>query len=123
MGMRVHVAKTYIVEYGNTEEFNYAHDKFFSMLESLDASPCDSGGNSDYPGEEFECSKGSYDKAVRNLTAYIKHPDKLSAEVDADNIKCHLEELGMTAEELLDTMKSYRKEADTRDGYLHFSAF
>lgn len=39
------------------------------------------------------------------------------------SLKCELDALNMTAEELLSYMERFRQEADTRDGYLHFMKF
>lgn len=120
MGKRVHVAKHYEVEYGDTEAFNWCDDKFYDLLNTLGAEPNYFGVDDDTVCDMFECTKEDYDDAVQNLEVYISDPTLLS---ESDDIKDCLDSLGMTAEQVLKIMKSYQQEADTRDGYLHFMSY
>jgi hypothetical protein len=120
MGKRLHVAKHYEVEFGNTEAFNYSHDKFYDLLGALGGEPNYVCGDVDCPSDIFECTVGDYNDAVQNLEVYISDPDLLD---ESDDIKEHLDALKLTAEEVLKIMKSYQQEADTRDGYLHFMSY
>ena len=121
MGKMVHVAKTYKVEYGNTEAFNWAHENFYNMLYLLGGEP-NWVGDSDYPTDMFECSVEDYADAVANLKVYIKTPHVYDQK-KRDELAEALKGLGVTAEQLLKTMEDYQQEADTSDGYLHFSAW
>jgi len=116
MGKRLHVAKTYVVEYGNTEAFNWNYDKFYDLMRELDASP-------NYMCDDFEVTREGYEKAMKNLEQYISDPTKLSDEVDADDIRQTVERLNMKPQEILDIMRDYYGEAHMADGYLHFSAW
>ena len=120
MGKRLHVAKTYVVEFGNTEAFNYSHDKFYDLLDALGGEPNYVCGDVDCPSDIFECTVEDYNDAVQNLEVYISDPTLFK---ESDDIKECLDTLGMTAEEVLKIMKSYQLEADTRDGYLHFMSY
>ena len=120
MGKRLHVAKCYKVEFGDTEAFNYSHEKFYDLLGSLGGEPNYVGGDADCPSDVFECPAGDYNDAVQNLEVYISDPTLLE---DSDDIRQYLEDMGMTAEEVLKIMKRYQQEADIRDGYLHFMSF
>lgn len=124
MGHRVHVCKTYKVEYGDTSDFNWNNDCFYKLLQALGGEPDDCGTDQGCYSDTFECPTGDYDDAVLNLKAYIKDPTTFE---DNDDIRDNLDELydqlSMTPEEVLDTMQRFRNEADTHDGYLHFSAF
>lgn len=125
MGKRLHVAKTYVVEYGNTEAFNWDYDKFYDLLRELDASPNYMCGDydSDSTCDDFEVTREGYEKAMKNLEQYISDPTKLSDEVDADDIRQTVERLNMKPQEILDVMRDYYGEAHMADGYLHFSAW
>lgn len=120
MGKRVHVAKRYEVEYGGTEAFNWCDDKFYDLLNTLGAEPNNCGAPDDSIADVFECPVNDYDDALKNLACYIADPALFE---DSDTLKEQLLELNVTADWLLQTMKSYREEADTRDGYLHFASF
>ena len=123
MGKRLHVAKTYVVEYGNTEAFNWNHDKFYDLLYDLDASPNYNNGDSDCPSDDFEVTRSGYETAMKNMEQYISDPAKLSGEVDADDIRQAIENLNMEPQEILDIMRGYYGEAHMADGYLHFAAW
>ena len=119
MGKRVYVAKSYTVEYGDTVAFNWKQDEFISVLETLGCSVC-RYDNEDFSSGEFEVDVTDYKDAVENLECHIGNPQLFN---NADDIKDAIEGTGMTAEELLKTMKSYLQEADTHDGFLHFAAY
>ena len=116
MGKRVHVAKRYEVEWGKTADFNWSDETFIDILNALGADVVRDGEDSD----NFEVGVSNYYDAIGNLRVYIFDPNLLS---ERDDIAEGLSELGMTAEELLDTMQRYREEADIHDGWLHFTSF
>ena len=120
MGKRVHVAKTYKVEYGSTEAFNWSDDKFYAILGTLGAEPNNVGAPDDALADVFECPKEKYEDALRNLVVYIHNPELFG---DADTLKYELEQLDVTAEWLLETMQAYYNEADMSDGWLHFASW
>lgn len=118
MGKRLHVAKRYEVEYGDTTGFNWTFDKYYDLLKALGGEPM--GVGEEYYPDDYECTVHDYDDAIANLECYIKNPSLFE---NGEDITSYLKDLEMTADELLEKMKAYRKEADTRDGYLHFSTF
>lgn len=120
MGKRVHVASKYEVEYGNTECFNYADDKFIGVLNALGGSVNGFGTDDEATAGGFECPADDYFDALENLKVYISNPTLFQ---ESEDIRKHLEELGMTAEKLLKVMQAYYDEADKRDGYLHFASW
>ena len=71
-------------------------------------------------GDNFEVSVSDYYDAIENLRLYISDPHLLT---ESDDIAAGLNELGYTAEELLNIMQRYREEADIHDGWLHFTSF
>lgn len=116
MGKRVHVAKRYEVEWGETGAFNWSDEKFVGLLNALGADVTRDGKDCD----DFEVGVSDYYDAIENLRVYISEPHLLT---ESGDIAAGLHELDMTAEELLDTMQRYREEADIHDGWLHFTSF
>ena len=110
------------MEFGNTEAFNYSHDKFYDLLGALGGEPNYVCGDVDCPSDIFECTVEDYNDAVQNLEAYIADPLAYDCEEET-GVREAIEAIGMTAEEVLKIMKSYQQEADTRDGYLHFMSY
>ena len=125
----VHVCKKYEIEYGDATGFNHETDKFYDLLNLLGGEPSSSYGDYDPYDSEFECSVEDYDDAIENMKMYIANPDIFYKEREDDDDKFSermegiITELNMTREEVLDLMQRYRKEADVRDGYIHFSCF
>lgn len=116
MGKRVYVAKRYEVEWGKTADFNWSDETFIDILSALGADVERDGEYSD----KFEVCVSDYYDAIENLRVYISDPHLLT---ESDDIAEGLYGLGMTAEELLDTMQRYWEEADIHDGWLHFTSF
>lgn len=114
----LHVASKYEIEYAHTTCSPNRGGSLYSAFDILGADPNVTGGSDvTYPGN-FECPVESFDEAIEELKEEIADPEErwccLQQELDA---------LGMTAEELLNYMERFRKEADTRDGFLHFFIF
>lgn len=116
MGKRVHVAKRYEIEWGETTAFNWSDETFIDILNALGADVARDGEYSD----KFEVCVSDYYDAIENLRVYISDPHLLT---ESDDIAEGLHKLDMTADELLDTMQRYREEADIHDGWLHFTSF
>ena len=116
MGKGVQVAKRYEVEWGETSAFNWGDETFINILNALGADVARDGDD----GDNFEVSVSDYYDAIENLKVFISDPHLLS---ESDDIAAGLNELDMTAEELLDTMQCYREEAGIHDGWLHFTSF
>ena len=118
MGKRVHVAKRYEVEWGKTADFNWSDETFIDILNALGADVA-RDGEYEY-SDDFEVGVSDYYDAIENLRLYISDPHLLA---ESNDIAAGLNELGYTAEELLNIMQCYREEADIRDGWLHFTSF
>ena len=116
MGRSVHVAKRYEVEWGETAAFNWSDETFIDILNALGADVVRDGEYSD----NFEVGLFGYYDAIEKLRVYISDPHLLN---ESDDIAAGLHKLGMTAEELLDTMRRYLDEADVRGGWLRFTSF
>ena len=116
MGRKVHVAKRYIIEWGDCAAFNWSDETFIDLLKALGA---DAIRDCEY-SDDFEVIESEYYDAIENLRVYISDPHMLT---ERDYIAEGLNKLGITAEELLDTMQRYWEEADIHDGWLHFTSF
>ena len=114
----LHVASKYEIEYGKTTCSPHWQGSLYNAFDILGADPDASDSSDGMYSDYFECPVESYDEAIEELKEEIADP-----EVMAFNLECELDALDMTAEELLDYMERFRKEADTRDGYLHFFKF
>ena len=125
MGKRLHVAKTYKVEYSSFQRFNYKTEEFRNLLGILD---CPTYGMDEYDegyGDNFEVEKKFYDKAIETLKAYDKQDEELREDID----QC-IEALygnGQAKEELrmeaISDLETYRKEAEPEGEYMFFSFF
>lgn len=112
------VCSKYEIEFGNTTCSHHWQGSLYNAFDILGADPDANDGSDDTYPDNFECPVESYDEAIENLKEEIADPEGMSF-----SLKCELDALNMTAEELLSYMERFRKEADTRDGYLHFMKF
>ncbi len=120
MGKSIHVAKRYIVEFGNTAALDDRTEAFIGVLESLGCSVYKYGTEEDATAGGFETPECDYKDAIDNLKAFIKDPSIFE---DRGSIKKTIADCGETPESLLAIMQNYLHEADTRNGYLHFLDF
>lgn len=111
MGNRLHVAKTYIVEYSDYEEFNWQQEGFRNLMNALEIELC----GETWCGEiwDFEIAKEDWEKGMERLR------------IDEGNreINRALQSLGKTGGEMLEIMETYLKESDPDFDYLEFSFF
>ena len=114
MGYRLHVAKTYKVEYALGDAFNHGCHDFHSLLSACGV---DSTEDDEYQ-DEFEVSKEDW-KCVIEI---LKNLDCLSP-ADRANIQRCLEALDYSAEETIEVMEAFLEEADPDIEYLHLAFF
>lgn len=114
----LHVASKYEIEYAHTTCSPNRDGSLYNAFDILGADPNDTDGSDDRYPDNFECPVESFDEAIEELKEDIADPENGSI-----NLKFELDALGMTAEELFNYMERFRKEADTRDGFLHFAIF
>lgn len=116
----VYVAKRYTFKRGDVGAFNWKDDKFISLLKLLDCSVC-RYDNEDCSVCEFEVPKEDYKAAMDMMKAYVKNSADSKHEWATDSyIQKRIEATGCEPQELLELMQAYWREADKRDGYLHF---
>lgn len=111
MGFRLHVARTYRVEYATTEAFNYAVEEFHTLLSALDIP-----FSGDEYDDEFEIDKEDWFKGIGKL----KNLTNLR-EDDQENITDALQGLGCTVEEVIELFESYLRETDPNNYYMKFA--
>ena len=113
MGNRLHCAKTYKVEYGETTGFNWGVQEFHYLLDNLGVY---------YTGESwddtFDVYKDEFKVGINKLRDY----DNLTEDERFD-IYQNLKELGYTREETIEKLESYLKESEESIDYIHFCFF
>ena len=114
----LHVASKYEIEYGKTTCSPHWQGSLYNAFDILGADPNASDSSYGMYADNFQCPVESYDNAIEELKGIIANPKQMPWRLQQE-----LDELNMTAEELLSYMERFRKEADTRDGYLHFMKF
>lgn len=125
MGQRVHVIKKR-AEYGNTEAFNWAHDKFENLLFSL---ACDVCKQEEY-STEFELLVGDYERAVEILKKIKEGKEKnteivLDDDVELEAIEETIKDLGYEDKigSLIEIMENFYNERDKASSWIQFSAW
>lgn len=114
----LHVCSKYEVEYGETTCSPHWQGSLYNAFDILGADPDASDSSDGMYTDYFECPVESYDNAIEELKGIIANPKQMPWCLQQE-----LDELNMTAEELLSYMVRFRQEADTHDGYLHFVKF
>lgn len=113
MGNRLHVAKTYKVEYGFCEAFNWKVEEFKNLLSALGAY---------YTGEtwdeEFEIPLRDWNNCIEKLKGF----NDLDKEEQEDITDC-LKELGYSLDETIEVFERYLNEYDKTNDWLHFAFF
>lgn len=116
MGKRLHVAKTYQVEYASGHEhFNHKVGEFNNLLDALHIVryPDD-----DIYSEDFEISKIQWRKGIRKLQQLGTLPTE-----DQESINQALHGLESTASEVVKIMKEYLEASDPDNTVLFLSFF
>ncbi len=132
MGKRIRVAKTWHVEYGPTEGFNYKQEEFKDLLNSLGVGVIGEEG-----ADFFECETKEFDKAVKLLKEqkeriynYEKADNELGY-IFFEDIYDAIMDLKIVSENIFDScynealrlMEAYQKERAEGDAYMHFLSF
>lgn len=115
MGKRLHVAKTYQVEYaGGKEYFNYKIEEFHDLMKSL--------GIDCYPddpfSEDMEISKCKWRKGVKKL----KNLSTLNAQ-EQEEITNAVAALDVTVEQLVTIMEEFEAASDPDNCVMYLSFF
>lgn len=115
MGKRLHVAKTYQIEYaGGKEHFNYKIEEFHDLMKSLgiDCYPDDSFS------EDIEVSKIKWKKGMKKL----KNLSTLNAQEQEEIINA-VKSLDVTVEQLVQIMEEYEAASDPNNCIMYLSFF
>jgi len=114
MGYRLHVAKTYKVEYALGDAFNYKSEEVHNLM-----SACGIEYSDDEYDSDFEVSVNEWQKFIYKL----KNLDTLDNENEKFEIEACIEDLSSSKEEVIKMLEYYQENGDTSDGYLHLSFF
>lgn len=116
MGMRVHVAKKYVVEWVELPYLNYKPQEFKDLLTNMDCDVYNVGG--DEFSKDFEVEKEQFNNAL----AKLKNFDSLGKE-EQEDINSMLKECEFDLHDAIECMELCQKNAERKDGILHFSFF
>ena len=113
MGHRLHVAKTYTVEYTTSASFSYEVEAFHDLLSSLDIP---------YSGEswddQFEVTKKDWQEGIEKL----KNLPELETE-EKEDIESALKDLREPLPEIIEFMELFLNEADSEHDFMVLSFF
>ena len=111
MGLRLHVHKKHVVEYGEQEEFNWKVVEFHGLLDALNVYY-----DGDIDSETFSVPLDELQVGIDSLKNFDNLFDyKQKAILDS------LEDLEVSLDDAIKILERYVEEADTRDGFIYFS--
>ena len=114
MGYRLHVAKTYKVEYALGDAFSHKCEEFHNLLWACGAEYTGNQYDSD-----FEVSKDDWQKVIDKL----KNLDAIEDESERYEIEESIKDKDSTTNEIVKELEYFRDNGDTSDGYLHLSYY
>lgn len=122
MGHRLHVAKTYKVEYAGGSDFNYRVEQFHDLLTELGIEYTGDAYDDDFQ-VDVESWKNGIDllRGIDNETPEVR--DAILAAVDDLNDPSYPNDKPYTPKKVASIMEDLLQEADTDSGYIHLSFF
>lgn len=112
MGYRLHVAKKYIVEYADTEAFNWKILEFHNLLSACGAQY--TGETDDY---SFEVTKEDWEKMIDKISSL----DSLEDEEEKSEIEGCLADLECSKEKMARLLKEYLEQSDPDRDVMYLS--
>ena len=118
MGRWLHVAKKYVVKYGDVEGFKYENEEVKKLLNCLE---CNTWGD-----DEWEANKDEFALAIEILKS-IKENDSKGVinfgdlEIDADDVRDCCSALNEPMNEIIKMFEKFLEEADPKCEYVHFA--
>ena len=112
MGYRLHVAKKYIVEYADTEAFNWKILEFHNLLSACGAQY--TGETDDY---SFEVTKEDWEMMIDKISSL----DSLEDEEEKSEIEECLADLECSKEEMVKLLKEYLEQSDPDRDVMYLS--
>ncbi len=113
MGLRLHVARKYEIEYSSSFGFNYKVVEFHNLLTALGISY-----NGESWDDDVEVNRENFRQGLDKLKTY----DKLDAE-ERTEIDEALSELDEPVEEIIEIMERLLTESDQKNEYMLLSFF
>lgn len=113
MGLRLHVARKYEIEYSSSFGFNYKVVEFHNLLMALGIS---------YNGESWDDDVEVNREDFRHGLEKLKNYDKLDAE-ERTEIDEVLSELDEPVEEIIEIMERLLTESDQKNEYMLLAFF
>lgn len=113
MGLRLHVAKKYEIEYSSSFGFNYKVVEFHNLLTALGISY-----NGESWDDDVEVNRENFRQGLDKLKTYDKLDAGEKAEIDEA-----LSELDEPVEEIIEIMERLLTESDQKNEYMLLSFF
>lgn len=113
MGLRLHVAKKYEIEYSSSFGFNYKVVEFHNLLTALGISY-----NGESWDDDVEVNRENFRQGLDKLKAYDKLDAGEKAEIDEA-----LSEIDEPVEEIIEIMEKLLTESDQKNEYMLLSFF
>lgn len=119
MGNSLHVAKTYIIEWSDTEAFNHKPYEFRRLLNELNI------GVSEYDDQylDFEVLKDDWSNAIVRLQNVKDNIDSGVITEKCNAVSAILKELDCDINKCIRLFAKYLEVADPNDEWMHFSFF
>ena len=113
MGLRLHVAKKYEIEYSSSFGFNYKVVEFHNLLTALDISY-----NGESWDDDVEVNREDFRQGLEKLKSYDKLDAGQRTEIDEA-----LNELDEPIEEIIEIMERLLIESDQENEYMLLAFF
>lgn len=113
MGLRLHVAKKYKIEYSSSFGFNYKVVEFHNLLTALDISY-----NGESWDDDVEVNREDFRQGLEKLKSYDKLDAGQRTEIDEA-----LNELDEPIEEIIEIMERLLIESDQENEYMLLAFF
>ena len=113
MGLRLHVARKYEIEYSSSFGFNYKVVEFHNLLTALGISY-----NGDSWDDDVEVNRENFRQGLDKLKTYDKLDAGEKTEIDEA-----LSELDEPVEEIIEIMERLLTESDQKNEYMLLSFF
>lgn len=113
MGLRLHVAKKYEIEYSSSFGFNYKVVEFHNLLTALDISY-----NGESWDDDVEVNREDFRQGLDKLKSYDKLDAGQRTEIDEA-----LNELDEPVEEIIEIMERLLTESDQKNEYMLLAFF
>lgn len=120
---KLHVAKTYKVEWHDTDAFNHRPYELRILLNELNIPVSSMSSSDDDDFLDFEVLREDWVKAIIRLESTKANVDSGLITEKCDAILAVLQELNCSLDKVIEIFKSCLEVAEPNDDWMHFSFF